>query len=202
MLSAGAPAALPTASAVLGDLLDAAHNLTAGGRPAPRDCARAPVARSTTCESAFYLSLDVADRPGVLAAVAGVLGAHGCRSARWSRRALGGRRPGWCSSPTPPRGDVQAPRDCAALDVVDRIGGLLRVVGRRRRAPDGWPSAWRGVIEEYREFLPVSARHARGDPAGGRHPAAAGAPAVRAGRGPGGSSSKAPTRPARSRTAA
>ena len=67
----------PTASAVLGDLIDAA------AQPARRRAgAGARSATSTTVRSqndlrsAFYLSLDVADRPGVLAAVAKIFGDH------------------------------------------------------------------------------------------------------------------------------
>ena len=43
--------------------------------------------------------------------------------------------------------------------------------------------AWRGVIEEYRDRLPVDARHARRHAARGRHAAAARAAPVRAARG-------------------
>ena len=68
---------LPTASAVLGDLIDAARNLRSGA-PAPAGArVPSPSARSTTCGRAYYLSIDVADRPGVLAAVAKVFGDHG-----------------------------------------------------------------------------------------------------------------------------
>ncbi len=64
----------PTASAVLGDVIDASVNLTKGthaslGSLSPMR--RAPEASRT---SAFYLHIEVFDRPGVLAAVASVLG--------------------------------------------------------------------------------------------------------------------------------
>ncbi|MDQ1426811.1 MAG: homoserine dehydrogenase, partial [Acidimicrobiaceae bacterium] len=67
---------MPTASAVLGDLLDAAHNLSSGG--AGRTITRRPAKIFPIDElrSEYYLSVDVADRPGVLHAVAGVLGRH------------------------------------------------------------------------------------------------------------------------------
>src|ERR1700678_3378704 len=66
----------PTASAVLGDLVDAARNLRAGApAPAPKRTS-ATVRAQSELRSAFYLSMDVADRPGVLAAVANVFGNH------------------------------------------------------------------------------------------------------------------------------
>ena len=46
----------------------------------------------TDVEFSFYLHLEVADRPGVLAGVAEILGLQGVRSGRWSRRASATRR--------------------------------------------------------------------------------------------------------------
>ena len=67
----------PTASAVLGDLIDAAVNLRQGH--ARSDRARSADARirpidETTAE--YYLPLEVVDRPGVLHAVTGVFAKH------------------------------------------------------------------------------------------------------------------------------
>src|SRR3954452_1791497 len=65
----------PTASAVLGDLIDAATNLHAGARGATiGHLARKPIIPIDETASQFYVSLDVADQPGVLAAIAGVFG--------------------------------------------------------------------------------------------------------------------------------
>ena len=66
----------PTASAVLGDLIDAASNLGRGTRTAPNEVAKARIRPIDELSSQYYLNLEVADRPGVLAAVAGVFGAH------------------------------------------------------------------------------------------------------------------------------
>ena len=67
----------PTASAVAGDLVDAAKNLRSGSRGATiGTLQRTPIRPVDETASQFYLSLDVADRPGVLAAIAGVFGGH------------------------------------------------------------------------------------------------------------------------------
>ncbi len=70
---AGGP---PTASAVLGDLVDAAHNLTQKGVARRLELRHVPVRPIDDLRCAYYLSLFVADRSGVLAAIAGVLGDH------------------------------------------------------------------------------------------------------------------------------
>jgi homoserine dehydrogenase len=61
---------LQTASAVLGDVVSV---MTGGARPPAPPL---PLALIEDVESAFYLHLDVADRPGVLASVTQVLGEH------------------------------------------------------------------------------------------------------------------------------
>jgi homoserine dehydrogenase len=67
----------PTASAVLGDLVAVARNRLSGGRGAGEsayaDLRVRPVGESPT---RYHISLDVADRPGVLATVAQAFAAH------------------------------------------------------------------------------------------------------------------------------
>jgi len=67
----------PTASAVLGDLVAVARNLVAGGR-GPRESAYAelPVRPMGQASTRYHISLDVADRPGVLSQVAAVFAEH------------------------------------------------------------------------------------------------------------------------------
>src|SRR5487761_2247420 len=67
----------PTATAVLGDVLDAARNRVSGRHDVPFSV-DAPLAAVAVGEisSVFYLSLDVLDEPGVLASVVGVFGRH------------------------------------------------------------------------------------------------------------------------------
>ena len=61
----------PTASAVLGDLVAVARNLRAGMRgPEPATYAELPVVPMAEALTRYYVNLDVADRPGVLAPVA------------------------------------------------------------------------------------------------------------------------------------
>jgi homoserine dehydrogenase len=67
----------PTASAVLGDLVAVARNRVVGGR-GPRESAHAalPVRPMGQTETRYHVSLDVADRAGVLAQVAQAFAAH------------------------------------------------------------------------------------------------------------------------------
>jgi homoserine dehydrogenase len=67
----------PTASAVLGDLVAVARNRVLGGR-GPRESAHAalPIRPMGQTPTRYHISLDVADRPGVLAQVAQVFAAH------------------------------------------------------------------------------------------------------------------------------
>jgi homoserine dehydrogenase len=67
----------PTATAVVGDLIDVARNITTGGRAVGCTCYEDRRIRPMEeTESQYYLLLDVVDRPGVLAAVAGAFGEH------------------------------------------------------------------------------------------------------------------------------
>src|SRR5215813_11996912 len=61
----------PTASAVLGDIVAVARNMRAGMRgPEPATYAELPIVPMAEALTRYYVSLDVADRPGVLAPVA------------------------------------------------------------------------------------------------------------------------------------
>jgi homoserine dehydrogenase len=71
---AGGPA---TATSVVGDIVDVARNLVTGGRGLGGTCyADRPLRPMDAVESAFYLLVDVVDRPGVLAQVADAFGRH------------------------------------------------------------------------------------------------------------------------------
>ena len=72
-----------TASAVLGDVVSV---MTGGARPPAPPL---PLKLIEDVESAFYLHLDVADRPGVLASVTQVLGEHGVSIQSVVQRGMG-----------------------------------------------------------------------------------------------------------------
>lgn len=68
----------PTATAVLGDVIDAARELLAGTTVVPRiRLADGAVADFADIVTKWYVRLEVVDAPGVLASVAGVFGACG-----------------------------------------------------------------------------------------------------------------------------
>ena len=121
---------LPTASAVLGDLIDAAHHLRAGtyARPVPRVKARMRPADDVWC--AWYINIDVADRPGVLAAVAQVFGDHGVSIRSMEQVGLGDEARLIFVTHVAHAGDMRLTLEgLRSLDVVDHVGGVLRIVG-------------------------------------------------------------------------
>ncbi len=68
----------PTATAVAGDLIRVARNLVLGGRSIGCTCyLERRIRPMENMEAAYYALLDVEDRPGVLAQVAGVFGTNG-----------------------------------------------------------------------------------------------------------------------------
>ncbi|MFZ2501313.1 MAG: homoserine dehydrogenase, partial [Nocardioides sp.] len=68
----------PTASAVLGDLVTVARNRLTGGRgPGESAYAERPVLSMGNTVTRYHVQIDVADRAGVLAAVATVFAEHG-----------------------------------------------------------------------------------------------------------------------------
>jgi homoserine dehydrogenase len=70
--------ARPTAGAVLADVLDIARDLVAGRAPADGIAQTPAVVRAAADhESRYYIRMTGANRPGVLAQVAGTLGDHG-----------------------------------------------------------------------------------------------------------------------------
>jgi homoserine dehydrogenase len=68
---------LPTTSAVMADVLDAARSIILGGRPSPwRYTADMPIVPISELVSRYYIRIEVADKPGVLAVIARSLGDH------------------------------------------------------------------------------------------------------------------------------
>jgi homoserine dehydrogenase len=83
---AGGP---PTASAVLGDVIDAALNLTRSTHGSLGAFGRAQILPIDETSSAFLLGLEVVDEPGVLHAITGVLAAHGVSIRTAEQQGLG-----------------------------------------------------------------------------------------------------------------
>jgi homoserine dehydrogenase len=120
----------PTASAVLGDLVDAAHHLHTGApaRFVPRVRPRFRPTDDLRC--AWYLNIDVVDRPGVLAAVAQLFGDHGVSIQSMEQVGLGDEARLIFLTHVAREGDVQRTLSgLRSLDVVDHVGGVLRVMG-------------------------------------------------------------------------
>ena len=121
---------LPTASAVLGDLVDAAHNLRAGGAGRTAPLARATIRPIDELRSQYYLNLTVDDRPGVLAAVATVFGEHNVSISEMKQEGMGSEARLIFITHSARERDIQATiHALRQVDAVERIGSLLRVVG-------------------------------------------------------------------------
>ena len=122
---------MPTASAVLGDLIDAAVNLRRGMHGSLGSFARARILPIDETSAEYCLRLDVADKPGVLHAVTGVFAAHGVSIRKAEQEGLGDdARLVFITHPAR-EADVQDTlRELRDLDSVRDVGGLLRVIGR------------------------------------------------------------------------
>jgi homoserine dehydrogenase len=120
----------PTATAVLGDLIDAAVNRARGSHASIGALAKARIRPIDEVETAYYLNIDVFDRPGVLAAVAGVFGAHGVSIRSMEQEGLGDEARLVFITHIAREAAMQATvRDLHHLDAVDRITSVLRVIG-------------------------------------------------------------------------
>lgn len=120
----------PTASAVLGDLIDAAANLRRGRVTALVEPMPARIRPVDEMRSPYYVSLDVVDQPGVLERIAGVMARHGVSIWKMEQLGLGQEARLVFVLHTAPERAMQATlHDLRQLDVVDRVGALLRVVG-------------------------------------------------------------------------
>ena len=119
-----------TASAVLGDLIDAARHLRAGTQaPAPLRDLPATVTPIGRLRSAFYLSLDVYDRPGVLAAVASIFGEHSVSIRSMEQQGFAGEARLVFVTHQANEADMAATIEALSqLDAVEAVGGVLRVI--------------------------------------------------------------------------
>ena len=120
----------PTASAVLGDLVDAAANRRLGTAARPPSLVPGRIRPIDELNSEYYLTLDVVDRPGVLEKVAGVTARHNVSILKLEQVGLGAEARLVIVTHVAAERDMQATiGDLRGLDVVDRVGTLLRVIG-------------------------------------------------------------------------
>ncbi len=120
----------PTASAVLGDVIDAAANLRSRSAASMGSLRPARIRPIDDIESEYYLQLEVADRPGVLASVASVFGAHGVSIRSMEQDGLGDSARITFITHSAREADLQATlHDLRGLDAVRSVNGLLRVIG-------------------------------------------------------------------------
>ena len=123
----------PTASAILGDLIDAAINRHKGSHASVGQLSEAVLRPIDDAESAYYLNVEVLDRPGVLAQVAGVFGDHGVSIRSMEQEGLGDEARLIFITHRARHADVQATLAALGeLEAVDRIGS--RPPRPRRRA--------------------------------------------------------------------
>lgn len=122
---------LPAASAVVGDIIEAARHIQRGcaGLVGCTCSEELPVRDIADLETAYYVRLHVADEPGVLASVAGIFAEHDVSLASVIQRHAedGAAEIVWITHRAAER-DARAALDrIAALDVVHGIGSVLRV---------------------------------------------------------------------------
>ncbi|MGE0306039.1 MAG: homoserine dehydrogenase [Acidimicrobiia bacterium] len=120
----------PTASAVFGDVIDASINLRKGTYASIGALAKARIKPIDETSAEYYIPLEVMDRPGVLHAVTGAFATHGVSIRTAEQEGLGADARLVFITHTARESDVQSTlRSLRELDVVRRIGGVLRVIG-------------------------------------------------------------------------
>ncbi len=121
---------LPTASAVVGDLIDAVRNRSAGTTAPTPDRRPARLLPEAELRTQYYLSIDVTDRPGVLAAVTKVFGDHNVSIRSMEQEGFAGEARLLFVTHLAREGDVRDTlAELAELDTVEQIGGVMRIVG-------------------------------------------------------------------------
>jgi homoserine dehydrogenase len=130
----------PTASAVLGDLVAVARNRVVGGR-GPRDSSYAslPVRPMGSVPTRYHVSLDVADRAGVLATISGEFASQGVSIA--AVRQTGGdgvaARLVVVTHVAPEAALAATVRALADLEIVNGVESVLRVEDLGRKGVAG-----------------------------------------------------------------
>lgn len=121
----------PTASAVLGDMVMAARNKVHGGRgPLESTYAALPIASIDDVPTRYYISMQVADKPGVLAQVAGEFAKRAVSLAAVRQEGAGDEAR---LIVVTHRAPDRAQSDCVAaledMDAVIKVSSVLRLEG-------------------------------------------------------------------------
>ena len=119
----------PTASAVLGDLVDAAVNVANGAAARLSITEKATLRSVDELSSQYYLTMVVSDEPGVLAQVATVFGIHGVSIQVMEQSGTGGDAELCLILHETTEAALHATLDeLDGLDVVRGIGSVIRLV--------------------------------------------------------------------------
>ena len=119
----------PTASAVLGDLIDAAVNVANGAAARLSITEKARLRSVDELSSQYYLTMVVSDEPGVLAQVATVFGIHGVSIQVMEQSGTGGDAELCLILHETTEAALHATLDeLNGLDVVRGIGSVIRLV--------------------------------------------------------------------------
>jgi homoserine dehydrogenase len=121
---------LPTASAVVGDLIDAVRNRAAGTTAPTPERLPARLLPESELSTQYYISLDVTDRPGVLASVTRIFGENNVSIRSMEQEGFAGDARLLFVTHVAREGDVRTTLAALAeLDTVEEIGGFMRIVG-------------------------------------------------------------------------
>jgi homoserine dehydrogenase len=120
----------PTASAVLGDLIDASVNLRKGAHATIGALGSARILPIDELSTSYYVNLDVEDRPGVLRAIAEVFEHHQISIRSMEQEGIGAEARLIFITHRAREADLRATlHDLRELDPVHHVGSVLRVVG-------------------------------------------------------------------------
>ena len=121
---------MPTASAVLGDVIDAAVNLRKGTHADIGTFTQLPIKAIADISSQYLLGFDVADKPGVLHAITGVFARHGVSIRQAEQEGIGEDARLVFITHAARESDVQnCLREFGKLDAVKKSLGFIRVIG-------------------------------------------------------------------------
>ncbi|MHB1711459.1 MAG: homoserine dehydrogenase [Acidimicrobiales bacterium] len=120
----------PTASAVVGDLIDATRNLVSHTTAPVPERKPGRIFPPGDLSSAYYLSIDVEDRPGVLGSVTTVFGEHNVSIRSMEQVDRGDVARLIFVTHAARSGDMDLTlEDLTAIDAVQRVGGSIRIIG-------------------------------------------------------------------------